>query len=166
MFESCSAFGLPTAFPCGYRCTAGIERDPTMCLDMPRRHQSNAPSLCSREVMWSWTWSERCVVVNILSTVGTENTYTPARLEELFKSSQPSPFVPSRIRSPSFLASDHVLNPFRWFVKRSAVSFFVSSSRFVLCLSTVQVLCNLAGAVLELLRLDEICVPLDVSLST
>ena len=31
---------------------------------------------CSLEVMWSWTWSERCVVVNILSTVGTENTYT------------------------------------------------------------------------------------------
>ena len=23
---------------------------------------------CSLEVMWSWTWSERCVVVNILST--------------------------------------------------------------------------------------------------
>ena len=31
---------------------------------------------CSREVMWSWTWSERCVVVNILSTVGTENAST------------------------------------------------------------------------------------------
>ena len=29
---------------------------------------------CSLEVMWSWTWSERCVVVHILSTVGTENT--------------------------------------------------------------------------------------------
>ena len=25
--------------------------------------------------MWSWTWSVRCVVVNILSPVGTENTY-------------------------------------------------------------------------------------------
>ena len=35
---------------------------------------------------------------------------------------------------------------------------------FVLSLSTVQALCNLAG-VLELL-LDEICVPLEVSVST
>ena len=26
--------------------------------------------------MGSWTWSERCVVVHILSDVGTENTYT------------------------------------------------------------------------------------------
>ena len=40
------------------------------------------------------------------------------------------------------------------------------SSRFLLYLSIVQVLCNLAGVVLELLRLDEICVPLEVSLST
>ena len=36
---------------------------------------------------------------------------------------------------------------------------------FVLSLSTVQVLCNLAGVLLELL-LDEICVPLEVSVST
>ena len=41
------------------------------------------------------------------------------------------------------------------FVQRSAV---LCSSRFVLCLSFV--LCNLAGVVLGLLRLDEICVPL------
>ena len=40
MFESCcrvvvvcGAFGLPTAFPCGHRCTVGIDRDPPMCLD-------------------------------------------------------------------------------------------------------------------------------------
>ena len=32
----------------------------------------------------------------------------------------------------------------------------------MLCLSIVQVLCNLASVVLELLRLDEICVPLEV----
>ena len=43
---------------------------------------------------------------------------------------------------------------------------FVSSSRFVLRLATVQALCNLARVVLELHRLDEICVPLEVSLST
>ena len=35
---------------------------------------------------------------------------------------------------------------------------------FVLSLSTAQALCNLAGVVLELL--DEICVPLEVSVST
>ena len=104
--------------------------------------------------------------MNFLSTVGTENAYTPARLEALFKGSQSSPLVPSKIRSPSFLARDCVLYPFRCFVKRSAVLLFVSSSWFVLRLSIVQVLCNLAGVVLELLRLDEICVPLEVSLST
>ena len=106
--------------------------DPPMCLDAQRRHQGKAPTSCgwcSREVMWSWTWSERCVVVNFLTTVGTENTYTPARLGALFKSSQSSPFVPSRIRSPTFLASDCVLNPFRCFVRRSAVLFFVSLFR-------------------------------------
>ena len=60
----------------------------------------------------------------------TEDTCTPARLEALFKSSQSSPsvsFVPSRIRSPSFLASDCVRNPSRCFVKTSAVLFFVST---------------------------------------
>ena len=36
---------------------------------------------------------------------------------------------------------------------------------FALSLSTVQALCNLAGVLLELL-LDEICVPLEVSVST
>ena len=48
----------------------------------------------------------RCVVVNILSGVGTENTYTPGRLEALFTSSQSSPFVPPTNRGPNFLASD------------------------------------------------------------
>ena len=36
---------------------------------------------------------------------------------------------------------------------------------FVLSLSTLEALCNLAGVVLELLRLDEICVPLEVPVS-
>ena len=58
-----------------------------------------------------WTWSERCVV-NILSVTGNENTYTSLpRLDAQFKSSQSSPLLPSRIGSPSFLASDCVLNP-------------------------------------------------------
>ena len=57
----------------------------------------------------------------------TENTYTLVRLEALFKSPQSSPFVPSRIRSPSFLARACVRNPSRCFVKRSAVLFFVST---------------------------------------
>ena len=102
-------------------------------------------------------------VVDILSPVGTENTYTSARLEALFTSSQSSPFVPSKIRGSRFLASDYVLNPFECFVWRSAV---MCSSRFLLYLSIIQVLCNLAGVVLELLRLDEIYFPLEVSLST
>ena len=111
--------------------------------------------------MLSWTWSERCVVANILSDVGTENTYTPARLEALFESSQSSPFVPSSQDSKFKYPCERLRS--QCFVKRSAVLFFVSSSRFVLHLSTVQVLCNLAGVVLELLRLDEICVPIEVS---
>ena len=90
--------------------------------------------------------------MNILSDVGTENTDTFARLEALITSSQSSPFV-----GPNFFASDCIL---KCFVKRSAMVCLVSSSRFVLRLSTVQALCNLAGEVLELHRLDEICVPL------
>ena len=93
--------------------------------------------------------------MNILSDVGTENTCTPDRLEALIKSSQSPPFVPSRIRKSKFL---YERLRSQCFVKRSAVLFFVSSLRFVLRLSSVQVLCNLAGVVLELLRLDEICV--------
>ena len=88
-----------------------------------------------------------------MSAVGTENTYTP-RLEELFRSFQLSPFLPSRIRCPCFLASDCTLNPSRCFVQRSAMLFFVGSSRFVL-LFVVQVLCNLAGVAFELLLLGE-----------
>ena len=79
----------------------------------------------------------------------TKRKQTPARLEALFTSSQSSPFVPSWTGGSRFLASDCVLTiPPNIFVWRSAV----------LCFSFV--LCNLAGVVLELLRLDEICVPL------
>ena len=75
--------------------------------------------------------------VHILSTVETENTYTPAR-------------ACHRLHSLVFVS----------------VGFIHCSSRFVLRLATVQAWCNLARVVLELYRLDEICVPLEVSLST
>ena len=113
----------------------------------PGWHQCKAPNplwlvLSSSHV--SWTWSERCVVVHILSDVGTENTHTPARLEALFESSQSSQFLPSRIRGSRHLASDCVLNPSKHF-------------RVEIC-SVALVECILEGVVLELLRLDEICV--------
>ena len=43
-----------------------------MRLDAQGDLKAKAPTFCgwcSREVMWSWTWSERCVVVR------TDNTY-------------------------------------------------------------------------------------------
>ena len=124
--------------------------------------QGKAPTLggwCSLSVMWSWTWSERGVVVNVLSTVGTETYLHPCSTgSAVQKLSVVTVSYHPKIRSPNFLASDCVLNSPTCFVKRSAVLFFVSSSRFVLSLSTVQALCNLAGVVLELLRLDVICV--------
>ena len=106
------SFWATHGFPCGHRCTVGIDRDPPMCLDDQGGIKAKRRAFVVGVV---GTWSERCVVVNILPTVGTENTYTPARLEALFKSTQPSPFVPSRIRSPRFFASDCVLNPFQMF---------------------------------------------------
>ena len=75
----------------------------------------------------------RCVVVNILSTVATENTCTIVR----------------------WLA-----------LERACHRLHVSFSGFVLRFSPVQALCNVASVVLKLLRLDEICVPLEISLST
>ena len=109
-------FGYPRPSLAGIGVPLGIDR--AMCLDA----QGGIKAQRQPFVVG--------VVVNILSTVGTENTYTPARLEALFKSSQSSPFVPSRIRSPSFLASDCVVNRFRCFVKRSAVLFFVPRGSF------------------------------------
>ena len=121
----CGAFGLPTAFPCGHRCTVGIDRDPPVCLDAQGGIKARLQPFCGwccLEVMWSWTWSERCVVVNILSDVGTENTHTPARVEALFASHE------SRSKFPGERLSSQC------FVKRSAVVCFVSSSMFVLSL--------------------------------
>ena len=91
--------------------------------------------------------------MNILSPAGTENTYNLSVVTIHTIQHSKSKFPSERLRSQCF-------------VKRSAALFFVSSSRFVLRLLTVQDLCNLAGVVLELLRLDEICVPFEVSLST
>ena len=51
--------------------------------------------------MWSWTWSERCIVVNMISTVGTENTYR--------KTSSRSPIVKMTI----FLCENSTFGP-RW----------------------------------------------------
>ena len=100
--------------------------------------------------------------MNILSDGGTEDTYTSCSAGSAVRKlsvvvirtihDSRSKFPCERLRSQCF-------------VKRSAVLCFVSSSMFVSSLSTVQALCNLAGVVLELL-LDEICVPLEVSVST
>ena len=81
----CGAFGLPTAFPCGHRCTVGIDWDPPMCLDAQGGIKAKRQPICGwccLEVMWSWTRSERCVVVNILSDVGSENTYKKTTVEK------------------------------------------------------------------------------------
>ena len=67
----------------------------------------------------------QCYVVYILSTVETEDTYTPARLKALLPGSQSS--VHPVTCSPSFLESDCVRGPSKNFVKRSAVLFFVST---------------------------------------
>ena len=88
--------------------------------------------MCCREPSvrcWNWEYLHACSTKN--------NIY---KLSVVTDDSR-SKFPCERLPSPCF-------------VKRSAVLCFVSSSRFVLSLSTVQALCNLAGVVLELL-LDE-----------
>ena len=87
--------------------------------------------------------------VYILSTVETENIYTPAR------------WLAVELHSIVLVSVSFI-----HFSSSRSEKVFVSSSRFVLRLATLQALCNLARAVLELHRLDEICVPLEVSLST
>ena len=92
--------------------------------------------------------------VCILSTVETDNTYTPARWLALERACH-------RLNSLVFISVSFI----HCSSSRSG-KVFVSSSRFVLRLTTVQALCNLPRVVLELHRLDEIGVPLEVSLST
>ena len=56
----------------------------------------------------------------------------------------------------------HCTSRFMWMFVLVRLSF----SGFVACLAIVQVLCGVTQNVLELHRLDEICVPLQVFLST
>ena len=121
-----------------------------MCLDARGDIEAESqPSCgwCCLEIMWSWTTLD----LRILTL-----------LEALFTSSQSSPFVPSR-DSKSKVPSERQRS--QCCVKRSAVLCFVGSTIFVLSLSTVQALYHLASVMLELL-LDEICVPLEISVST
>ena len=50
---ACGAFGQPTAFPCGHRCTVGIDWDPPMCLDAQGGIKANLGGLgrCRRDVL-------------------------------------------------------------------------------------------------------------------
>ena len=86
--------------------------------------------------------------MNILSTVGTENSCTLARWLALERACH---------RLHSFVFVFVGVSFIHCFSSRSR-KVFVSSSRFLLRLSTVQVLCNLSSVVLEILRLDGICV--------
>ena len=105
----------------------------------------------------SWTWSERCVRAHsdrcrklrtrthllvwkrCSQALSRHHSYHPGFEVHVF------------LRATVFSIPPNIL------VERSAV---LCSSRFVLCFSFVQVLCKLASVVLELLRLDEVCVPL------
>ena len=52
--SSCGAVGLSTAFPCGHRCTVGIDQDPPMCLDAQggiRAKRQPCCGWCCLEVM-------------------------------------------------------------------------------------------------------------------
>ena len=74
----CGAFGLPrlSLVDIGVPWVlTGTHR----CALMPKgasRQSANHLWLVLSSSHVPWTWSERCVVVNILSDVGTENTYT------------------------------------------------------------------------------------------
>ena len=63
--------GYPRPSNAAHLCSVGIDLDPPMCLDAQSDIIAKRQHFCG---MWSWTWSEKCVVVNILSDVGTENT--------------------------------------------------------------------------------------------
>ena len=54
---------LPTAFPCGHRCTVGVDRDPPMCLDAQGGIKAKRQPFCGwccfmclgygrRDVLW------------------------------------------------------------------------------------------------------------------
>ena len=74
---ACGSFGLPTAFPCGHRCTVGIDRDPPECLDAQGGIKAKRQPFVVGVVLKSCCLGRgRRVVVNILSDVVTENTYS------------------------------------------------------------------------------------------
>ena len=82
---------------------------------------------------------ERCVVVNILSDVGTETTRNPCS-------------TGSAARKFSVVTTRTIHDSRSKFpCERLCSQCFVSSSMFVLGLSTVQALCDVASVVLELL---------------
>ena len=62
-------------------CTVGVDQDTPKCNPIQGVVTAERQPfvLVYPEVVWSWTWSERRVVVNILSTVGNENTYTKSQ---------------------------------------------------------------------------------------
>ena len=95
-----------------------------LCLSVDKLEEGKKQQHGRNDVSVQRSMSILCTVCQLLKL---RILTPPARLEALFKSSQSSPFVRSRIRSPSFLASDCVLGPSRCFVKRSAVLFFVST---------------------------------------
>ena len=113
LLSSCGAVGLPTAFPCGHRCTVGIDRDSPMCLDAQGGIQAKRQPFVAGVVLYS------CV----LNVIGQMCSCTFCQMLDLrilthlldwkrcSQSSQSSPFVPSRIRGSLFLSSDCVLNP-------------------------------------------------------
>ena len=54
----------------------GVAGTHRVCLDVQGGIKAKRQPFCGwccLEDMWSWTWSERCLVVNILSVDGTEN---------------------------------------------------------------------------------------------
>ena len=102
------------AFSCGHRCTVGIDRDPPMSLDaqggIKTKHQPFVVGVVLKSCGLG-RGSERCVVVNILSTVGTENTYISSIIELWFVNSSCFAFfwLISKRQSKSQTANNQVL---------------------------------------------------------
>ena len=152
--------GYPRPFPCGHRCTVGIDRDPPMRLDAQGGIKAKRQPYCG------WCCLEAMCLVrgrrDVLSCTFCQllelRIFAPlldwsscSQAISRHHSYHPGFEVHVSLRATAFSTSPNI------FVWRSAVLCF---SRFVLCLSFVQVLCNVASVVLELLRLDGICVPL------
>ena len=127
-----------------------------MCLDVQGGMKAKRQPFVIGVVLKSCGLGRRDVFVNVLSDIGTENTHTLldwSRCSEAL--SRDNSYHPGFEVHVSLRATAISIPP-NIFVQRPAVW---CSSWFVLY-SFVHVLCNLAGVVLELLRLVEICVPL------